>query len=101
MLTSSILADPASRAVLRMPLEKITVPVLVAHHEQDGCRLCAFSDMPQPMSKLAKTPKAELISITGGQSTGDPCEARAYHGFNGLEADVVSKITTWMRAAKP
>ncbi len=101
VLTSSILADPASRAVPRMPLEKITVPVLVAHHEQDGCRLCAFSDMPQLMSKLANPPQAELISFTGGQSTGDPCDAMAYHGFNGQEADVVSKITAWMRAAKP
>jgi len=101
VLTSSILADPASRAVPRMPLEKISVPVLVMHHEQDGCRLCAFSDMPQLMNKLAKTPQAELISFTGGQSTGDPCDAMAYHGFNGLEAEVVSKITAWMRAAKP
>lgn len=101
VLTSSILADPASRAVPRMPLEKISVPVLVAHHEKDGCRLCAFSDLPPLMGKLAKTPKAELISFTGGQSTGDPCDAMAYHGFNGLEADVVSKITAWMRAAKP
>jgi hypothetical protein len=84
-----------------MPLEQITVPVLVAHHEQDGCRLCAFSSMPQLMSRLAKTPKAELITFTGGQSTGDPCEAMAHHGFNGLEADVVSKITSWMLAAKP
>jgi pimeloyl-ACP methyl ester carboxylesterase len=88
-------------AVPRMPLEKITVPVLVAHHEQDGCRLCAFSDLPPLMGKLAKTPKSELISFTGGQSTGDPCDAMAYHGFNGLEADVVSKITAWMLAAKP
>jgi hypothetical protein len=30
-----------------------------------------------------------------------PCDAMAYHGFNGLEADVVSKITAWMRAAQP
>ncbi len=101
VLTSSILTDPAGRAVPRMPLEQITVPVLVAHHEQDGCRLCAFSYTPQLMSRLTKTPKAELISFTGGQSTGDPCEAMAYHGFNGLEVDVVSKITSWMLAAKP
>ena len=101
VLTSSIMTDNNGRAVPRMPLELITVPVLVAHHEQDGCRLCAFSYMPQLMSKLTKTPKAELISFTGGQSVGDPCEAMAYHGFNGLESEVVSKITSWMLAAKP
>lgn len=100
VLTSSILTDPAGRAVPRMPLEQISVPVLVAHHEQDGCRLCAFSYLLQLMSKLAKNPKAELLAFSGGQSVGDPCEAMAYHGFNGLEADVVSKITGWMLAAR-
>ena len=100
VLTSTILNDPNGRAVPRMPLAQITVPVLVAHHEQDGCRLCAFSYTPQLMSGLAKSARAELISFTGGQSTGDPCEAMAYHGFNGLEADVVGQVTRWMLAAK-
>ena len=101
VLTSTILVDPNGRAVPKMPLEQLTVPVLVVHHEQDGCKLCAFSDMPPMMEKLAKTPKAELLSLRGGQSRGDPCEAMAYHGFNGLEADAVAKISAWMAAAKP
>jgi len=53
------------------------------------------------MDKLAKTPKAELIKVSGGQNRGDPCEAMAYHGFNGLEADVVGQISRWVIAAKP
>jgi dienelactone hydrolase len=101
VLTSTILTDPKGRAVPQMPLEKLSIPVLVVHHQNDGCKLCAFSDMPVMMEKLAKTPKAELISVTGGQSRGDPCEAMAYHGFNGLEADVVGKISRWVIAAKP
>ncbi len=101
VLTSTILQDPAGRAVPRMPLERITIPVLVVHHEQDGCRLCAISFMPQLMSKLPKEPKTELLTFKGGQSVGDPCEAMAYHGFNGIEADVLAKTTAWMLAAKP
>lgn len=54
--------------------------------------------MPPLMDKLAKTPKAELIAVSGGRSTGDPCEAMAYHGFNGIEADVVGKISGWLLA---
>jgi dienelactone hydrolase len=100
VLTSTILTDPKGRAVPQMPLEKLSIPVLVVHHQLDGCKLCAFSDMPVMMEKLARTPKAELISVTGGQSRGDPCEAMAYHGFNGLEADVVGKISRWVIAAK-
>ena len=101
VLTSTILVDPKGRAVPQMPLEKLGIPVLVVHHENDGCKVCAFSDMPMLMEKLSKTPKAELISVSGGQSRGDPCEAMAYHGFNGLEPDVVSKISRWVITARP
>jgi alpha/beta superfamily hydrolase len=98
ILTATILTDSGGRAVPKMPLETLGIPVLVVHHELDACRLCRFSDMPPLMEKLARTPKAELITITGGQSIGDPCEAMAYHGFNGREADVVSKISSWVLA---
>jgi dienelactone hydrolase len=101
VLTSTVLVDPKGRAVPQMPLEKLSIPVLVVHHENDGCKVCLFSDMPMLMEKLARTPKAELIRVSGGQSRGDPCEAMAYHGFNGLEADVVAKISRWLIAAKP
>jgi hypothetical protein len=101
VLTSTILVDPGGRAVPKMPLETLTIPVLVVHHENDGCKVCPFSEIPAMMDKLARTPKAELISVSGGQSRGDPCEAMAYHGFNGLEADVVAKISRWVIAARP
>ncbi len=101
VLASSILSDKGSRAVPQMPVEKITVPVLVAHHEQDACRLCLISDMPPLMNRLAKTPKAELMVFNGGQSTGDPCEAMAYHGYNGVETAVVTKISNWMLTIRP
>ena len=81
--------------------ETLAIPVLVVHHEQDGCKLCAYGDLPPMMNKLAKTPKAELISITGGQIRGDPCEAMTYHGFNGMEAEVVGAISRWVLAVKP
>jgi dienelactone hydrolase len=98
VLTATILTDGGGRAVPRMPLEKIAIPVLVVHHAQDGCKLCAFGDMPLLMDKLAKAGRAELISVSGGQSRGDPCGAMAHHGFNGLEAEVVGKISGWMLA---
>lgn len=98
VLTSSILTDNRSRAVPALPLEKIRIPVLVVHHEQDGCKVCAFSDMPQLMARLTQAPHRELLSFTGGTSRGDPCEAFAYHGYNGIEADVVAQIARWIRA---
>ncbi|WP_432730932.1 alpha/beta hydrolase [Variovorax sp. W6] len=98
VLTSTILTDPKGRPVPAMPLEKIRVPVLVVHHEQDGCPLCAFSSAPGLMEKLANSPRKELLAFRGGESRGDPCEAMAYHGFNGLEQEVVAKIAGWILA---
>jgi len=100
VLTSSILADRRSAAVPELGLETLNVPVLVVHHEEDGCRVCLFSDMPRLMEKLAALPRKELVTFKGGSNVGDPCEARAYHGYNGLEPEVVSRIAVWI-TAKP
>src|SRR5262249_4072680 len=53
VLTSTILAGSADiRPVPAMALETVRIPVLVVHHEQDGCRFCRFRDMPALMQKL-------------------------------------------------
>lgn len=101
VLTSTMLTDAAGdRAVPDMPLNKITIPVLVVHHEQDDCKHCRFALIPNLMSKLTGTSRKELLALKGGKSTGDPCQAFAHHGFNGLEAEVVSAVAKWI-AAKP
>lgn len=98
VLTSTILKDDKGRPVPAMPVGKIGVPVLVVHHELDGCAACSFSDTPALMGKLANTPRSQLISFKGGESKGDPCEAFAYHGFNGLEREVVQQTAAWILA---
>lgn len=97
VLTATILDDHRTRAVPEMALERIKVPVLVVHHLQDGCRVCLFSDMPRLTAKLKSIPRTELITFDGGINIGNPCEARAYHGFNGIEADVIARIAAWIR----
>ena len=96
VLTSTILTDDKGRPVPAMPLGKIRVPVLVVHHEHDGCPLCAYSEIPALMGKLGNAPRSQLLAFKGGENKGDPCEAFAYHGFNGIERDVVQQTTSWM-----
>ncbi len=98
VLTASILRDARSQALPAMALDKVRVPVLVVHHEQDACSVCPFSDMPLLMRKLEHLSRKALISVSGGQTRGDPCEAFAYHGFNGVEGDVVQGIAQWILA---
>jgi hypothetical protein len=81
-----------------MELKKIAIPVLVVHHRQDGCMHCAYAGLPRLMDKLSAAPRKELLTMVGGQTRGDPCEAFAYHGFNGLEKDAVTRIAEWIVA---
>jgi hypothetical protein len=48
------------------------------------------------MERLMVTPRKEVLAFDGGVSRGDPCEAMAYHGFNGIERDVVAAIAEWI-----
>jgi len=100
VLTSTILvgANAQDRAVPQMPLANIDVPVLVVHHRSDGCRLCPFGDIARFMALLSTPPHSQLIAVDGGTDIGDPCEAQAYHGFNGIESGVVKLIADWIAA---
>lgn len=98
VLTSSILSDKKMLAVPALPLDKVTIPVLVVHHESDGCSHCLYSDIPSLMEKLSHSTRKALLPFKDGQSRGDPCEAMAYHGYNGIEPAVVEAITTWILA---
>ncbi|WP_295004632.1 alpha/beta hydrolase [uncultured Dechloromonas sp.] len=100
VLTATILKDNKGRAVPAMPLEQLTLPVLLVHHEQDGCSHCAYADLPELQEKLRHLPRTALLSFRGGADRGDPCEAYAHHGFNGLEKEVVTQIADWIRATQ-
>jgi hypothetical protein len=60
---------------------------LVIHHRQDSCR----ATLPAGVEPFVKwsAGRARAVWVSGGASEGDPCEARAYHGFNGLDGQVV------------
>lgn len=98
VLTSTILTDVKARSVLEMPLEKLTLPVLVVHHKEDGCSHCDYNMAPKALEKLVSSRRKALISIEGGADEGDACEAMSHHGFNGQESDVVGKIVSWITA---
>ena len=98
VLTSTILAG-GDTPVPTLELGTLRIPVLVVHHEQDGCRFCLFRDMPALMHKLDAVPVKELIAVNGGMSGAsgsDPCTAFTYHGFNGIERAVVARIAGWI-----
>lgn len=56
----------------------------------------AQAAVPALMAKLGHAPRKALLSFTGGYDEGQPCLARAHHGFNGIEREVVAQTAAWI-----
>lgn len=61
---------------------------LVIAHRKDSCR----RTLPAGVEPFIRWSHGKAIAkwLDGGVNSGDPCEARSYHGFNGLDGAVVS-----------
>lgn len=102
VLTSSILESSRfgtsqAKAVQDWDWSQVRQPVLVVHHKQDACQVCPPARLPELMGKL-RPQASQLLTYEGGRSQGPDCEAFAYHGFNGIERQVVGDISAWIKA---
>jgi len=93
--TDGVVLTSTMADVVDLPIDRFEVPVLMVHHEGDGCRETYYREAKRTASRI-KAPRTELVAVSGGKSEGNPCQAMAYHGFNGIEAEVVATIATWM-----
>ncbi len=66
---------------------------LVVHHKQDHCRSTPYGRAEYSRKKFGN----EFIAMEGGNDVGDPCEALAHHGFNGIESETVDAIKQWIK----
>jgi len=98
VLTASVVNYKKVGAVTKQDLASIRIPVLVLHHEQDGCVLCRPHEVPAIVKGLASAPFKKLLMVNGGGNpSGDPCEAMHYHGFVGMEKEAVAMMTDWIK----
>lgn len=81
--------------VIDLPIDHFEVPVLMVHHERDGCRETYFREARRTAEKI-KAPRTEFVTFSGGKDEGKPCQAMAYHGFNCIEPEVVAAIAKWI-----
>ena len=102
VLTASIVSYKKAGAVPTQAIGKIQIPVLVVHHTNDGCPICAPHEVPNILKGLENTPLKKSVMVSGGENpTGDPCEALHYHGFIGIEKATVESIATWIKNPAP
>lgn len=91
VLTAGFLSDASgsSRNVMAILGSPAALPkTLVIHHRQDACRVTLPAGV-DPFIAWAGG-KARVAWLTGGANAGDPCEAMSYHGFHGIDGQVVA-----------
>jgi pimeloyl-ACP methyl ester carboxylesterase len=102
VLTSSVVNSKKVGAVPGQELSAIRIPVLVVHHEQDGCAVCRPQDVPAILKGLKNAPVKKLLMVNGGENpSGDPCGNQHYHGFIGMEKTAVDLVTNWIKHPIP
>jgi dienelactone hydrolase len=80
-------------------LAAINVPVLILSHTGDQCNLTPPADDTNVKTALKSSPKVEVQMVSGGLPPISPaCEAKAEHGFYGIEDQVVAQISGWIKA---
>ena len=70
---------------------KVKLPLLFAHHADDGCTWTPYRDAARLGQRFA------LITVHGGKpAESGPCDPLAQHGFYGKEPETVDAIAAWM-----
>lgn len=101
VLTSSV-TKKKTGAVPEQKLESIRLPVLVVHHEFDECKICVPGEVSQILKGLKNAPIKREVYVKGGANpTGNPCDALHWHGFIGMEKEVVDLISAWIKNPVP
>ena len=101
VLTSSV-TNKKIGAVPEQKLEAVRLPVLIVHHEFDECKICDPRETTQIIRGLKNAPIKKAVYVKGGANPkGNPCEALHWHGFSGMEKEVVDLISAWIKNPEP
>ncbi|MDP3833626.1 MAG: hypothetical protein Q8Q82_06660 [Hydrogenophaga sp.] len=111
VLTSALMAGQAgakkawvAQSVFDLPLEDITVPVLVVGHVADTCVRSPPSLMDRIVART-RGPRQQLVTVTGGPARPAPvgldaCEGRSPHGLVEQEAELAAGIARFVRGGR-
>ncbi len=85
--------------VTNYALDKITVPLLAVGHEDDECPDTPASGAKEIVAASISSPNAKVLIVSGGSDMGrHPCHPGTPHTFNGVEDEVVSAITRFIKS---
>ena len=88
-----IIHTASMNQIARFDTRKFKSRHLMVHHKNDPCHLTTYASTQSNHERY----KPPLITMEGGSSTGDSCQAFSYHGFNGIEQQTIDQIKAWIR----
>jgi alpha/beta superfamily hydrolase len=99
VLTSSISkTNNKGTSVTDLALNKLTVPVLAIHHQDDTCKTTKPKVLDTIKRKAYNSPRVENKLFSGGDDpiSNNPCQAKTYHGYLGIEKEVIKYISSFI-----
>jgi pimeloyl-ACP methyl ester carboxylesterase len=98
---STFVANYCGKTVYDAELAAIRGPVFVVSHRDDGC-VCSPGSAAVGARLITAlkgaSPKEHKIFTGGSPPLSGPCDARAPHGFFGIESAVVEAIADWIKS---
>ncbi|MCG6935493.1 MAG: alpha/beta hydrolase [Proteobacteria bacterium] len=101
VLTASVMrtGNAGQDSLVNVDLGAITAPILLVHHQDDGCYVSPAADMPILAGEFTRASVVELKLVSGGSAPAfNPCKANTFHGFWGIEAQVVKTLADWIKS---
>jgi hypothetical protein len=97
VISSPVSVSRKRASVFDVPLDHVTVPVLIQAHQNDGCPITPPSNAAYIKAALTASAKVDVETFTGGDAPrSKPCEAFSQHGFLGIETQVVAAAADWI-----
>jgi hypothetical protein len=94
ILTSAVWLD----ALRTVPVEKITVPVLVLQDAADTCPVSRPPLSQQNMPRFKSAPDKKLILLQGPHTPAPPCGLKSGHDFFETDTQATSLMIGWIKS---
>jgi hypothetical protein len=91
------LSAPADQATFNLYVSRITLPALVAWHQNDHCSVSPPASSAALFAAIPSIGKASAPFLGGHSVADNPCDDFSEHGFAGIEEEVVEKIAKFIR----
>jgi len=100
VLTSSIsVNNNKGTAITEMDLSKVSVPTLIVANTDDECLKTPAAGAVKIAALLVNSKNVEVKKFRGGsRPQSKPCKAMSYHGFVGIEGEVVNYISGFIES---